>query len=151
MNSNEDDRTARSQVTLRLDRDLLDGIDELASAQGVDRTELVRRLLADGLARRRLEAGIAEYAAGRRSAWSAAEVAGVDLYEMLDRIAEAGIPYSVDPVALERLRAGDDPPPPGAPTPLAGRPASAAGPRPRPAAPSSVRRCGRPAHRDADD
>ena len=115
MNSNEDDRTARSQVTLRLDRDLLDGIDELASAQGVDRTELVRRLLADGLARRRLEAGIAEYAAGRRSAWSAAEVAGVDLYEMLDRIAEAGIPYSVDPVALERLRAGDDPPPPGAP------------------------------------
>ncbi len=115
MNPNEDDRTTRSQVTLRLDRDLLDGIDALARAQGVDRTELVRRLLADGLAQRRMEAGIAEYAAGRRSAWSAAEVAGVDLYEMLDRIAEAGIPYSVDPVALERLRAGDDPPPPGAP------------------------------------
>ena len=117
MNPNDDDRSARLQVTLRLDRDLLDGIDELARAQGVDRTELARRLLADGLAHHRMDAAIGEYAAGRRSAWSASEAAGVDLYEMLDRIAEAGIPYSVDPVALQRLRAGSGPlPPGGAPT-----------------------------------
>ena len=115
MNPNDDDRSSRSQVTLRLDRDLLKMIDDLANNEGVDRTELVRRLLADGLAHRRIEAAVGEYAAGRRSAWSTSGLAGVDLYEMLDRIAEAGIPYRVDPEALDRLRAGNGPPPSAAP------------------------------------
>lgn len=111
----DDDRSARSQVTMRLDRDLLDRIDDLARDEGVDRTELVRRLLADGLAHRRIQAAIGDYVAGRRSAWSASEVAGVDLYEMLDRIAEAGAPYLMDPEALDRLRGGKGSPPSEAP------------------------------------
>jgi hypothetical protein len=128
MNQNDDDdRSTRSQVTLRLDRDLLDRIDSLASDAGVDRTELVRRLLADGLAHRRVELALGDYAAGRRSAWSASQFAGVDLYEMLDRIAEAGIPYRVDPDALDRLRAGNGSPPSGAPPRRSRRP-RAAGP-----------------------
>ena len=113
MTGNDDDRAARSQVTLRLDRDLLDRIDTLADETGIDRTELVRRLLADGLAKRRGETALVDYATGRRSAWSAAQTAGVDLYEMLDRIAEAGIPYRVDPDALDRLRRGTGGPPSG--------------------------------------
>ena len=115
MNPNDDDRAARSQVTMRLDRDLLNSIDDLAKEEGVDRTELVRRLLADGLANRRMAAAVGDYAAGRRSAWSASEAAGVDLYEMLDRIAEAGVPYRVDPEALDRLSTGNGSPPSGAP------------------------------------
>ncbi len=117
-----DDRAARTQVTLRLERELLDSIDELARDEGVDRTELARRLLSDGLALRRLESATAEYAAGRRSAWSAASRAGVDLYEMLDRIAEAGVPYRVDPEALERLRAGGGSPRPSSPSGARSRP-----------------------------
>jgi hypothetical protein len=62
-----------------------------------------------------MEAAIEDYAAGRRSAWSAAESAGVALYELLDRIAEAGIPYSLDPEALDRLRGDAGLPPSGAP------------------------------------
>ena len=116
MNPNDDDRSARSQVTLRLDSDLLRKIDDLAGVEGLDRTELVRRLLADGLADRRMKAAIGEYAAGRRSAWSASESAGVALYEMLDRIAEAGVPYRMDPEALDRLRSGNGSPPPDAST-----------------------------------
>jgi predicted transcriptional regulator len=113
MNRSDDDRSSRSQVTLRLDRDLLDRVDDLARTEGVDRTELVRRLLADGLAHRRMQAALDDYAAGRRSAWSAAEMAGVDLYHMLDRIAEAGIPYAIDPDALVRLEASRGDPPRG--------------------------------------
>jgi metal-responsive CopG/Arc/MetJ family transcriptional regulator len=60
MNARDDDRTARTQVTLRLERELLDAIDELARGEGVDRTELTRRLLTDGLAHRRVEAAIAD-------------------------------------------------------------------------------------------
>jgi len=128
MNPTDDDRTARMQVTLRLERELLDSIDELARDEGVDRTELARRLLSDGLALRRLESATAEYAAGRRSAWSAASRAGVDLYEMLDRIAEAGVPYRVDPEALERLRAGGGSPGPGSPPRADLRPRTEASP-----------------------
>jgi predicted transcriptional regulator len=115
MNEKDEDRSARSQVTLRLDRDLLDKIDGLATEAGVDRTELVRRLLAEGLAHRRVEMALVDYAAGKRSAWSASQVAGVDLYEMLDRIAEAGVPYRLDPDALDRLRPGKGSPPSGSP------------------------------------
>lgn len=123
MNPTDDDRAARTQVTLRLERDLLRAIDELARDEGVDRTELARRLLADGLAHRRVEAATAQYVAGRVSAWAAASRAGIDLYAMLDRIAEAGIPYRIDPETLDRLRAGGGAPAPGSP--------GAAGRRPR--------------------
>lgn len=98
--STNQDRSGRRRVTLHLDRDLLDEIEDLARNEGVDRTELLRRLLADGLAQRRMENAIDDYSAGRRSAWSASEVAGVSLYEMLDQIAEAGIPYQVDPAVM---------------------------------------------------
>jgi len=67
MNRDSDDHTARSPVTLRLDRDLLERIDDLAAASGVDRTELVRRLLADGLASRRMELSSGEGIPLRRS------------------------------------------------------------------------------------
>ena len=119
MNGNDDDRSARSQVTLRLDRDLLDGLDEAAKLDGVDRTELIRRLLAGGLADHRMASAIEAYSAGRESVWSASKTAGVSLYEMLDAIAEGGIPYSVEPGALERLRRGGTTPPRG--TPPAGK------------------------------
>lgn len=115
MTPDDEDRTARSQVTMRLDRDLLDKIDDLAKDEGVDRTELVRRLLADGLAHRRMATAIGDYAAGRRSAWAASETAGVDLYEMLDRIAEAGVPYRIDPDVLDRLSGRDPSGPSGTP------------------------------------
>ena len=84
-------RTSRTEITLLLDRDLIATIDELADDAGMDRTELARRLLSDGLARHRLRAAIADVAAGRRSTWAAADRAGVSLYEMLDLVAEAGI------------------------------------------------------------
>jgi predicted transcriptional regulator len=107
-------RTDRTQVTLRLERDLLTAIDELATARGVDRTELARRLLSDGVARERVEDAVATYAAGRASMWSAATGAGVDLYEMIDRIADAGTPYRLDPDVLEKVgRRGNQPPPSG--------------------------------------
>ncbi len=106
MNPIDDDRGARMQVTLRLERELLNEMDAIAQREGIDRTEVVRRLLADGLAHRRAESAIADYGAGRSSIWAAASQAGIDLYEMLDRVAEAGVPYQIDPAALDRLRGG---------------------------------------------
>lgn len=97
-------RTSRTEITLRLDRNLMSTIDELADDAGVDRPELARRLLSDGLAQHRLRAAVEDVANGRRSTWDAADRAGVSLYEMLDRIADAGIPYRLDPEVIERTR-----------------------------------------------
>jgi hypothetical protein len=93
----------RQQVNLRLERELIDALDDLARAEHVDRTEVARRLLVDGVARSRVERALKDYADGRVTAWRAARDAGISLYEMLDRIHEAGIPYELDTAVLERL------------------------------------------------
>jgi hypothetical protein len=112
----------RIQVNLRLDRHLVDELDDAARSEGGDRTELARRLLSEGLVRHRVEHALRDYAAGRVSASGAAERAGISLYEMLDRIHEARIPYELDPTALERIDA----------LLAAGRSRGAAAGRPRP-------------------
>jgi hypothetical protein len=93
----------RVQVNLRLDRGLVAQLDETARREGADRTELARRLLGEGLARERVERALGDYAGGRASASRAAELAGVSLYEMLDRIHDAAIPYELDPDVLDRI------------------------------------------------
>lgn len=93
----------RPQVNIRLEKELLDEIDALANAERVDRSEITRRLLSSGLSAYRMERALGEYRRGNVSAWKAASLAGVSLYEMLDRIHEAGIPYELDPEVLERL------------------------------------------------
>jgi predicted HTH domain antitoxin len=90
-------------VTLRLEPTLLDELDGLARAERIDRSDLVRRLLREGVERRRIDRAVAEYAVGRVSAWRAAELARVSLYEMLDRIAAAGVSYEFDPAVIEVL------------------------------------------------
>ena len=95
----------RQQVNLRLERELVDQLDDLARTEHVDRTEVARRLLVSGVAEARIERALRDYAAGRVTAWRAATDAGISLYDMLDRIHERGIPYELDPEVLERLDA----------------------------------------------
>jgi hypothetical protein len=95
----------RQQVNLRLERDLIEALDDLARVDHTDRTEVARRLLVDGVQRSRVEHALRDYSQGRVTAWRAARDAGISLYEMLDRIHEAGIPYELDPQALARIDA----------------------------------------------
>jgi hypothetical protein len=104
MTIDDRDRAGRTQMTLRIERDLLQAIDALAAERQIERTELARRLLTDGVARERLEGAVAAYAAGRTSMWDAASEADVTLYEMIDRVADAGVPYRIDPEVLDRKR-----------------------------------------------
>jgi predicted transcriptional regulator len=93
----------RQQVNLRLERELVDALDDLARTENVDRTEIARRILVDGIKRSRVDRALADYAQGRVTAWKAARDAGVSLYEMLDRIHEAAIPYELDREELVRI------------------------------------------------
>ena len=95
----------RQQVNLRLERELVDQLEDLAKAEHVDRTEIARRILVSGVADARVQRALDDYAAGRVTASRAATDAGVSLYEMLDHIHERGIPYELDPEVLDRLDA----------------------------------------------
>ncbi len=91
----------RQQLNLRIERALVESLDDLARAEHVDRTEVARRILVEGVGRARTERALRDYAAGRATAWKAARDADVSLYEMLDRIHDAGIPYEFDVDELE--------------------------------------------------
>jgi hypothetical protein len=95
--------TERTQVNIRLERDLLDELDELAHEESMDRAELARRLLRDGLRRGRLARAMRRYRDGEASAARAAEEARISLYEMLDRIRAEGIPWDLDSTELGRI------------------------------------------------
>ena len=93
----------RLQVNMRLERDLIDELDAVAGAESLDRAELARRLLRDGLRRERIDLAIRRYRAGDVSLGRAAEMARVSLYEMIDRGHDEGIPYELDAVELDRI------------------------------------------------
>ena len=93
----------RQQVNLRLDRELVDQLDDLARSEDVDRTEIARRILVSGVAEARIEKALDDYRGGRVTAWRGATDAGISLYEMLDRIRDSGIHYELDPEVLNRL------------------------------------------------
>jgi len=95
----------RQQVNLRLDKELVDQLDDLAQGEHVDRTEIARRILVSGVAEARIAKALDDYRAGRVTAWRGATDAGISLYEMLDRIRDSGIHYELDPEVLGRLDA----------------------------------------------
>ncbi len=97
--------TERPQVNIRLERELLDELDELAAAESVDRAELARRLLREGLKQERVQHALYRYREGEVSAARAAELGRISLYEMLDRIHKAGVPYELDEGDLQRIDA----------------------------------------------
>jgi predicted HTH domain antitoxin len=97
--------TERTQVNIRLERQLLEELDEMALEESVDRAELARRLLRDGLKRERVARAMRRYREGDVSAARAAEEARISLYEILDRIRAEGIPYELDTDELDRINA----------------------------------------------
>lgn len=111
----------RQQVNLRLERDLVDLLDDLARSEHVDRTEVARRILVEGVAKARMDRALREYAAGHVTSWKAASDAGVSLYEMQDRIHEARIPYELDPDDLARITGHASKAPAGDPVARASR------------------------------
>jgi predicted HTH domain antitoxin len=85
------------QLNVRLPEALLQGLEEIATTEHLDRTAVLRKLLAEGIARYRLDRALRLYAEGHISKTRAAELAGVSLYDILDEIERRRLraPYSV--------------------------------------------------------
>ena len=108
-------RAAYVQLNVRLAPELAEQIEEISQEENLARTDVVRRLLSEGVERWKLERAIRLYREGQITKARAAEMVGVSLYDMHDLIRQRGIPlhYSLDEAREDmRLileRAGLDP------------------------------------------
>ncbi|KXB00707.1 hypothetical protein AKJ41_03785 [candidate division MSBL1 archaeon SCGC-AAA259O05] len=93
-------------VTTRVDEKLSERIDEIAEEEGLDRSTVVRKFLADGTKNWLIEKSFEDYEAGRITLWQAADRCGLSLWEMIQeaRKREVHVPYTVDELE-EDLRA----------------------------------------------
>ncbi|MHA1369122.1 MAG: UPF0175 family protein [Promethearchaeota archaeon] len=79
------------QINIRLDKEIIKGIEKLAAEEKLDRSALVRKILIDGLNRERLNFAIQKYVLGEISFERAAEIAEVSIHELLLVFGKLGI------------------------------------------------------------
>lgn len=92
------EKTSLKAATARLPEEMLKEIEELAKEEQVDRSELIRRLIASALKQRKIERAIQAYKNGKMTLWRAAELAGLSLRQMMEaaREAKAVVAYSLE-------------------------------------------------------
>jgi len=88
-------------VTTRVEEELAKAIDEVAKAEGMDRSTVIRRFLSKAVRDWLIEKSLSEYEEGKLTLWQAAERCGLSLWEMVEeaRKREVHVPYT-----LEELR-----------------------------------------------
>jgi predicted HTH domain antitoxin len=89
-------------VTTRLPPEVLEEIEGIAERDRIDRSELIRRLLDQALAQRRIDEAVDAYRNGKVTMWRAAEMAGVSLREMMSIMNDRRIELNYTLDELER-------------------------------------------------
>ncbi|HDN79322.1 MAG TPA: ribbon-helix-helix protein, CopG family [Chloroflexi bacterium] len=91
-----------SSSALRIDPGLLRELENIAKQEGVTRTEIARRMLAEGLKRFKIQQALGKYRHGELSLERAAELAGLPLYEMFDLVLQEKIPAPFTPEEIRQ-------------------------------------------------
>lgn len=92
---------ATRQLNVRVPENLIEELERIAAEEQADRASIVRRLLAEGLQRWRLEQALQMYRRGQITKERAAELAGVSIYDIMDELRQRG---TVAQYTLEELR-----------------------------------------------
>lgn len=106
-------RVRRSDIRIRLSASTYPRLPGQTWRRGIDVVSLDRRFhgnpiihstaIRSGIPRVSDHLLFDAYRAGSVTAWRAAEIAGVSLYEMLDQMHEDGVAYELDPAVLDRV------------------------------------------------
>lgn len=89
-------------VSVRLDEAMLRDLEELAKELKTDRSEALRRVLAEGLKQTKMRRIVELLREEKISIGKAAELAGISRYEVLDLAEREGVPYGYSLEDLER-------------------------------------------------
>jgi len=81
-------------LTTRVDERLAKLIDEVAKEERMDRSTVMRRLLAKAVRDWLIERSLKDYEEGKITLWQAAKRCGLSLWEMIDEIERRGIRIS---------------------------------------------------------
>jgi predicted HTH domain antitoxin len=96
-----------TQVNIRIPRQLARELEALAEAEHLEKIDVARQLLWEGVIRRKQELAVRLYCEGKVSKAKAAEIAGVSLWEMVDLISHRGTrwEYSLEEAKEEIMAA----------------------------------------------
>lgn len=96
-------KQAVTQLNLRIPQDLALELEELARVEHLEKIDIARQLLWEGVARRKQELAVKLYAEGKVTKARAAELAGVSLWEMIDLIEQHKVrwDYSLEEAKVE--------------------------------------------------
>jgi predicted HTH domain antitoxin len=83
-------------ISTRLPADIEKELEKLAKREKVKKTVLFRKVLIIGLQELKEDYAMELYRQGKVTLWKAAELAGLSLWEMIDRIREKKIPVKYD-------------------------------------------------------
>lgn len=78
-------------VSVRLKKDFVKEAEQLAELESVDKSIILREALEKGIAELRLETAIKLFSKGKVTTSEAAEIAGLSVGEMMDRLVERGL------------------------------------------------------------
>ena len=88
-------------VSARVRKSQAKEVERLASERGVDKSEIIRELLATALKEQKLKEALDSVRAGKATVWKAAETADITYREMLELLKTNNIPF---PLSKEELR-----------------------------------------------
>ena len=96
-------------LSVRVPREVREGLEELARLEGRDKAEVVREILVEGVRERRIEAALRLYREGKVTLWKAAELAGLSLWEMVEEAGRRGVPvqYGFEELMEDLGRGGE--------------------------------------------
>ena len=78
-------------ISLRLPRETIKKLRELADKEGKDRSTLIREILEHGVKEKNLEHAVELYRRGQITGWKAAQLAGVSLWNFYKMLGEKGV------------------------------------------------------------
>ena len=89
-------------VSARIQKSQVEEIERLASKKGVDKSAIVRELLADAIHKQKIEEAINQVRTMKITVWKAAEMADVTYREMLNILKTHNVPFPLSPGELKR-------------------------------------------------
>jgi len=89
-------------ISLRLTREVLRKLDELADREGKDRSALIREILERGVEEKNLDHAVELYRRGQVTGWRASQLAGVSLWSFYKTLGERGILIQYSEQDLEK-------------------------------------------------
>jgi len=89
-------------VSARVRKSQAEEVERLAAERGVDKSEIIRELLAIALKEQKLKEALDFVRDGKATVWKASETAGVTYREMLELLRTHNIPFPLSKEELKR-------------------------------------------------